>query len=86
MVSPSCSHYCRGMQSWTMEGTFDAEVDMAYLRVGERQEGASKKQVVLSSDEFPGVVVADLDADGRILGFEIFDAGSRLPLELLDRL
>lgn len=74
------------MKRWATEGSFDSDADMAYIRVVEREEGASKKQVVLKDDELPCVVVVDLDADGRIRGFELFDAAASLPLRLLDRL
>jgi uncharacterized protein YuzE len=74
------------MARWLTEGSFDAEAGMAYLRVIEKEPGASKRQVVLSDDELPGMLVVDLDADGRIIGFEFLDAAASLPLRLLDRL
>ena len=76
------------MKRWVTEGSFDSDADMAYIRVVEREAGASKKQAVLKDDELPCVVVVDLDADGRILGFEplFCHAAASLPLRLLDRL
>ena len=74
------------MVRWSTEGSFDPDADMAYVRVVESEAGASKKQVVLTDDELPCAIVVDLDADGRIRGFELFDAAASLPLRLLDRL
>ena len=59
---------------------------MAYVRLVEIEPGASKQQVVLRDDQLPGTLVVDLDADGRILGFEFLEAEASLPLRLLDRL
>jgi uncharacterized protein YuzE len=56
---------------------------MAYVRVVETEAGASKKQVVVHDDDLPSAIVIDLDRDGRVLGFELFDASRSLPLRLL---
>ena len=57
---------------------------MAYVYVVETGAGASKKQVVVHNDELPCDIVIDLDQDGRILGFELFDGSRCLPQVLLD--
>jgi uncharacterized protein YuzE len=74
------------MKRWQTEASFDADVDMGYVHVVERRVGQSKQQVVLRDDELPCAIVVDLDVDGRILGFELFDASRALPQRLLDQL
>lgn len=59
---------------------------MASLKVLPIFEGESKRQVVVRSQDLPCEIVVDLDADGRLLGFELFDAADSLPHRLLDRL
>jgi uncharacterized protein YuzE len=66
--------------------TYDPEANMAYVHVVEAEAGASKRQVVVHDDALPSTIVVDLDADGRILGFELFDGSRCLPLRLLDAL
>jgi uncharacterized protein YuzE len=56
---------------------------MAYVRVVPGEAGASKKQVVLDDEDLPCQVIVDLDRNGRILGFELFDGAQSLPLDLL---
>ncbi len=70
------------------EITYDAEANMAYVYVAARGEPGttSGKQVVLTDEELPCAIVVDLDQDGRIVGFELFDAAQSLPLRLLDKL
>jgi uncharacterized protein YuzE len=57
---------------------------MAYVHVVEGRVAESKKQVVVDDDDLPSTVVVDLDRDGRILGFELFDGSKSLPIRLLD--
>jgi uncharacterized protein YuzE len=57
---------------------------MAYVRVVEPEPGSSVKQVVVSDVDLPGQVVIDIDRDGRIRGFELFDGSGCLPFKLLD--
>jgi uncharacterized protein YuzE len=72
------------MQRRPTEVTYDREANMAYVRVVESEPGSSVKQVVVHDDELPSVVVIDIDRDGRIRGFELFDASQSLPVKLLD--
>jgi uncharacterized protein YuzE len=67
----------------TSEVTYDPEVDMAYVRVVEVEAGASKKRVVVHHDDLPRESIIDLDRNGRILGFELFNGSQSLPLDLL---
>jgi len=63
----------------------DDEANMAYLRLA--AEGPhSVKQVPVAIDEAGGELVIDIDADGRLVGIEIFDARSLLPDKILTAL
>ncbi len=53
-----------------MKMTYDAQVDILYIRL----EGAQ----VVESDEAEEGVVVDYDADGRIVGIEIQDASDHV--------
>jgi len=59
---------------------------MAYVRVVEPEAGSSVKQVVDDDVDLPGQVVIDIDRDGRIRGFELFEASRSLPVKLLAEL
>lgn len=65
--------------------SLDDDSNMAYVRLG--QEGArSVKQISIATDEAGGEIVIDVDADGRLIGIEIFDARSLLPDKILSAL
>jgi uncharacterized protein YuzE len=64
--------------------TYDPEADMAYVRVVEPEAGSSVRQIVVDDVGLPGQVVIDIDRDGRIRGFELFDGSRSLPVKLLD--
>jgi uncharacterized protein YuzE len=70
-------------RSWV---TYDPDADMAYVRMVEPEPGSSVKQVVVRDVDLPGQIVIDIDRDGRVRGFELFDASRSLPVELLDEL
>jgi uncharacterized protein YuzE len=72
------------MRHHPTEVTYDADANMAYVRVVPPEPGSSVKQVLLTDDDLPAEIVVDIDRDGRIRGFEIFDATSSLPMKLLD--
>jgi uncharacterized protein YuzE len=65
--------------------SLDDESNMAYLRLADGRRH-SVKQVAVETDEAGGEVVLDLDADGRLIGVEIFDARSLLPDKILKAL
>jgi uncharacterized protein YuzE len=70
-----------------MEGTYDSEVDAAYLRlVPELMPGASKWQVRVRDDHIRGDVVLDLDENGQLLGIEVLDASQVLRPETISAL
>jgi len=70
-----------------LPGTYDAEVDAAYLYVvADIADGAAVAQVVVEDDRVDGTIIVDLDSDGRILGFEILGARSLLAPSVLEAL
>ena len=56
---------------------YDAEADAAYVRLN---EGSAERTVDLESSDLRMPVLVDLDASGRILGFEILEASRHLGL------
>src|SRR4051812_2409154 len=54
-----------------MKVRFDQEADALYIRLDEAK-------VVESEEVKPGLVL-DFDADGRVVGFELLNAGRQLP-------
>lgn len=65
--------------------TFDPEVNAAYIYLaGEPTTGwRHGKTVPIPVDEIGGMVNIDIDADGRLIGVEVFDARSLLPDKML---
>ncbi len=62
-----------------MKITYDPEVDALYIQLRD------SVQIVEGVDVEEGVV-ADLDCDGHIIGFEVLDASDRLTPEELSTL
>jgi len=54
-----------------MKVRFDQEADALYIRLDDAK-------VVESEEVKPGLVL-DFDADGRVVGFELLNAGRQLP-------
>ena len=54
---------------------YDPASDAAYLRFSE--------QAIIESEEVSPGLVVDFDADGRMVGLEVLQAGSRLPKDAL---
>lgn len=54
-----------------MKITHDSKVDMAYIKLESGKQSSSR--------ELNGGVVVDETKDGKILGFEIYDASKRIP-------
>ena len=70
-----------------MDGTYDPEVDAAYLRLIPTVEaGSSKRQVIVRTDDLAGELVFDVDEDDRIIGIEVFSATAILRPETIARL
>jgi uncharacterized protein YuzE len=61
---------------------YDAAANMAYVYLVDRiAPGEAVQQMIAGEDT---TAVLDLDAQGRVLGIELFDARGRLRPELLD--
>jgi uncharacterized protein YuzE len=70
-----------------VDGTYDPEVDAAYLRlIPTLEEGSSKRQVVARTDDRAGEFVLDVDEDGRNIGIEVLDAKAVLRPETIAQL
>lgn len=71
-----------------MRLTWDPEADAAYLSLVEHvQDGAAVRTVECAlgaAGEGVGPLLVDLDAQGRILGFEVLGARDLLPPEALE--
>ena len=59
---------------------YDAECDMAYIYLTEIAPGAAKRTIPGSHGSVR--INLDLDAKGRLLGIEVFEASRVLPVEL----
>ncbi len=58
---------------------YDAEVDAAYLPVGDIAPGESRRQVIVAlPDGIPGEVILDFDEAGHLLGVELLGASALL--------
>jgi uncharacterized protein YuzE len=68
------------------EVSYDAEADRAYVSVAAAGDGDADKQIVLDDERLPCVLVADLDGNGRLIGFVLLGASRALPLALLHEL
>ena len=68
------------MQNLMMRIEYDAESDMAYIYLTEIAAGAAKRTIPGSHGSVR--INLDLDAEGHLLGIEVFDAGRVLPPEL----
>lgn len=65
---------------------YDPEADAAYLNVVDRDlqpgEAVYQSEMITTPGE-RGTLIADFDADGRLLGIEVLAASSVLPPELM---
>jgi uncharacterized protein YuzE len=69
-----------------MEGTYDPEIDAAYLWLIPKLEPGSSKRQVVATRELAGELVFDLDEDGRVLAIEVLDATAVLRPETIAQL
>ena len=67
-----------------MRLTYDGQADMAYLYIVEElANGEAATSVVVDEEELHGDLVVDLDAEGCVLGIEIFAPRAQLRPEVL---
>jgi len=66
-----------------MRVTYDSEADAAYIYLREIEGGGAKHTCPIQCEHASGMIVLDLDADGRLIGIEVVGAQSGLPSELL---
>jgi uncharacterized protein YuzE len=64
--------------------THDPEADMAYVRVVEPRRRRPSSRSSVDDVDLPGQVVIDIERDGRIRGFELFEGSRSLPVKLFD--
>ena len=84
---PEVDLRCRCGLHVRMDGTYDPEVDAAYIRlVSTLEPGESKRQAVVQADGLTASIVFDLDDEDRILGIEILGARDQLRSETIDAL
>jgi uncharacterized protein YuzE len=69
-----------------VDGTYDPEVDAAYLRLIPTLEAGSSKRQVVARTDLAGEFVFDVDEDGRIIGIEVLDATAVLRPETIAQL
>jgi uncharacterized protein YuzE len=68
-----------------MHLSYDPEVDMGYLYVVDSiKVDEAVTSIPLYDDQLPGGLVVDLDAEGNLLGIEIFNPSQWLRRELLE--
>lgn len=66
-----------------MRVTFDKASDAAYIYLREIEPGGAKHQCAVECNEATGMIVLDLDTDGRLIGIEVIGATAGLPPEVL---
>ena len=67
-----------------MKLTYDGQADMAYLYIAEDvADGDAAVTVVVDDEDLRGDLAVDLDADGRVLGIEIFNPRAQLRPDVL---
>ncbi|MFI1331388.1 DUF2283 domain-containing protein [Streptomyces sp. NPDC020845] len=64
-----------------MRVTYDAEANMAYIYLVEEIGSGEAVRQEIAGDDMAAVL--DFDAQGRLLGVELFDARSRLHPDLM---
>lgn len=67
-----------------MNGTYSPDVDMAYIALKDIGQGESVKQKEIETKECH--LVLDLDIDNRLIGIEVFRAGTTLHEDTIKQL
>jgi uncharacterized protein YuzE len=66
-----------------MRVTYDRAADAAYIYLREIEVGGSKEQCTVECKSAKGMIVLDIDGEGRLIGIEVIGARGGLPKELL---
>lgn len=67
-----------------MRITYDPQTDMAYIYLREMKDGEVKKTIPCDYKRSGRVCLnLDLDAEGHLVGIEVFEAQLTMPQELL---
>ena len=66
-----------------MRVTYDRQADAAYVYLREIEPGGSKHQCPVECETATGMIVLDIDWEGRLIGIEVVGAMNGLPKELL---
>jgi uncharacterized protein YuzE len=67
-----------------MRVTYDRDADAAYIYLREIEAGGSKQQCPVDCNSARGMIVLDIDGEGRLIGIEVIGAQNGLPHELLE--
>ena len=67
-----------------MRMTYDRTADAAYIYLREIEAGDSRHQCPVECGSATGMIVLDIDGEGRLIGIEIIGARDGLPPELLE--
>jgi uncharacterized protein YuzE len=66
-----------------MRVTFDPKADAAYIYLREIERGGAKHTCAVECDEATGMIVLDIDDEGRLIGIEVIGARDGLPPQVL---
>ena len=66
-----------------MRVTYDRAADAAYIYLREIDVGGSKHQCPVECASANGMIVLDIDGDGRLIGIEVIGARDSWPPQLL---
>jgi uncharacterized protein YuzE len=67
-----------------MRVTYDRDADAAYIYLREIEAGGSKQQCPVNCEWATGMIVLDIDREGRLIGIEVIGAQNGLPHEVLE--
>ena len=66
-----------------MRVTYDPDADAAYIYLREIEPGGAKHQCLIECASATGMIILDIDAEGRLIGIEVVGARNGLPHEVL---
>jgi len=67
-----------------MKITYDSVADAAYIRlIDDIKPGGVARTYPCDPMRVNGIINLDFDADGRLVGIEVLDAGKKLPMGAL---